>query len=196
MKRIAFIFHGTQGYPEENWFPWLKTELNQLGYFVIVPQFPTPENQSLSHWLRVMEPHLPLVNEETVFIGHSVGGIFALRLLEQLTAPVKSVCAVGSYIGLDGVTGYELSDEALFLQTPFNWEKIKANCRHPLIYHSDNDPNVTLNNGNALADHLGAELRFLPGRGHFNAASDTFEFPELLDDIRNLNRPASPAQAA
>lgn len=196
MKRIAFIFHGTQGYPEENWFPWLKTELNQLGFFVIVPQFPTPENQSLSHWLRVMEPHLPLVNDETVLIGHSVGGIFALRLLEQLTAPINAACLVGSYIGLDGVRGYDLSDEELFLQTPFNWKKINQNCRNRLVYHSDNDPNVTLNNGNALAEHLDSKLRFLPGRGHFNAASDTFQFPELRDDICNLNKPKSSAQAA
>ena len=37
-----FIIHGTEGYPEENWFPWLKKELEQKGHIVFVPQFPTP----------------------------------------------------------------------------------------------------------------------------------------------------------
>jgi len=37
----AFIIHGTGGYPEENWFPWLKKKLEEFNYKVFVPQFPT-----------------------------------------------------------------------------------------------------------------------------------------------------------
>ncbi len=29
--RNVFIFHGTEGYPEENWFPWLKEKLEAVG---------------------------------------------------------------------------------------------------------------------------------------------------------------------
>lgn len=36
----VFIFHGTEGYPEENWFPWMKRELEQNGCSAFVPQFP------------------------------------------------------------------------------------------------------------------------------------------------------------
>ena len=53
----AFIFHGTGGYPEENWFPWLKRELESLDYKVIVPQFPTPENQTLENWFAIFEKY-------------------------------------------------------------------------------------------------------------------------------------------
>ncbi|PIN68395.1 hydrolase, partial [Candidatus Woesearchaeota archaeon CG11_big_fil_rev_8_21_14_0_20_57_5] len=35
--KTVFIFHGTEGYPEENWFSWLKQELERIGYQVVVP---------------------------------------------------------------------------------------------------------------------------------------------------------------
>ena len=41
------IIHGSYGNPNENWFPWLKSELKKLKCNVFVPKFPTPENQSL-----------------------------------------------------------------------------------------------------------------------------------------------------
>lgn len=53
----AFIIHGVGGHPEENWFPWLKKELEKIGYRVFVPKFPTPEGQTLTNWLKTFEPY-------------------------------------------------------------------------------------------------------------------------------------------
>ena len=50
----AIIIHGTYGNPDENWFPWLKIELEKIGYQVYVPTFPTPENQNLEAWLKII----------------------------------------------------------------------------------------------------------------------------------------------
>lgn len=70
----AFIFHGTGGFPEENWFPWAKEQLENRGITVTVPQFPTPEGQSLAAWLEVMKPYVSDVTSETLLVGHSLGG--------------------------------------------------------------------------------------------------------------------------
>ena len=34
----VFLIHGSHGSPEENWFPWLKQELEKAGLEVIVPE--------------------------------------------------------------------------------------------------------------------------------------------------------------
>jgi hypothetical protein len=47
--RNIFIIHGSYGYPEENWFPWLKKELSKLGHRVFVPKFPIPANNEEGH---------------------------------------------------------------------------------------------------------------------------------------------------
>ena len=51
----VFIFHGVGGHPEENWFPWLSKKLEALGCKVFIPQFPTPENQTLDNWLKILD---------------------------------------------------------------------------------------------------------------------------------------------
>ena len=89
--QTIFIFHGTEGYPEENWFPWLKHELEQKGCKVFVPQFPSPPvvPSKISEWFEVLREYEKYINEETVIIGHSLGGVFTLRILERF-APGES----------------------------------------------------------------------------------------------------------
>lgn len=33
----AIIIHGAYGAPQENWFPWMRSQLEQIGYTVYVP---------------------------------------------------------------------------------------------------------------------------------------------------------------
>src|SRR5690349_20897890 len=77
-----FIIHGVGGTPEENWFPWLKTELEKRGHHVIVPQFPTPEGQTLENWLAVLKNYEEFIAPDSIFIGHSLGVHFVLDVAE------------------------------------------------------------------------------------------------------------------
>jgi hypothetical protein len=76
-----FIFHGAYGHPGENWFPWLKAELEKLGATVIVPKFPTPADQSLESWMNVVG--LYQIGPNDVLIGHSIGAALAMKILEE-----------------------------------------------------------------------------------------------------------------
>ena len=63
-KTNIFILHGTEGHPGENWFPWLKQELEQKGYNVIVPQFPTPLviPAKISEWFDILKDFQQYIN--------------------------------------------------------------------------------------------------------------------------------------
>jgi len=181
LPKTAFIFHGTAGDPDENWFPWLKAELEKQGVETIVPHFPTPKNQTLENWFKVMAPHQHKINADTIFVGHSLGGVFALRLLEQLKTPVRGVYFVGTPIGIQPVKNWECDQP--FTGAPFDWKKISNNGHKFSVYHSDDDPYVDLENGHQLAANLGVNLIFVPKAGHFNKAAGYLEFPQLLVDI-------------
>lgn len=182
----AFIFHGTEGYPEENWFPWLKNKLEAKGVKVIVPQFPTPPivAASVTEWFKALEPYESLITEKTILIGHSLGGIFALRILEQLKHPVKTVFLTGTPIGVKPILNYDR--DCAFSGFEFNWEVIKNRSKEFFVFQSDNDPFVSLANGEQLAKNLGTELSFIPHAGHFNAKAGYLKFDELWKKLEPL----------
>ena len=182
----VFIFHGTEGYPDENWFPWLKEKLEAKGHQVFVPQFPTPPvvPAKMVEWFGVLENYRQYINEDTIIIGHSLGGIFALRVLEGLGSPVKAVFLVGTPVGVRPILNYDR--DSSFSGFEFNWPKIKSNAKHFVVYQSDDDPYVGLDNGKELTKNLGVELTFIPNAGHFNARSGYTKFPDLLEKVEEI----------
>ncbi|MFA6489681.1 MAG: alpha/beta fold hydrolase [Candidatus Micrarchaeia archaeon] len=179
----AFIFHGTEGYPEENWFPWLKSELEKRGCATIVPQFPTPENQTLAGWFAAISKHEKELGTGTILIGHSLGGAFLLRLLER-GAKAKAVFLVGTPIGMGNVKNQKGDDD--FTGKAFDWKAIRKNCPSFFVIQSDNDPYVPIENGWELAKNLGVEMLFLPNCGHFNKAVGFTKFEFLLQKIETV----------
>ena len=77
------------------------------------------------------------------------------------------------------------SDEK-FSGFEFNWERIRKGAGHFEVYHSDNDPYVSLGNGKELAKQLGVDLTFIPNAGHINAESGYTKFGQILEDIKKI----------
>lgn len=129
MQSNVFIFHGTEGYPEENWFPWLKEKLEAKGCKVFVPQFPSPpgEPAQISSWFDVLKDYEFQIDADTILIGHSLGGTFALRILEKLKHPVKAAFLVGTPIGIRPILNYD-RDNA-FSGFIFDWPAIKKSAK-------------------------------------------------------------------
>ncbi|HVO86710.1 MAG TPA: alpha/beta hydrolase [Candidatus Binatia bacterium] len=182
----VFIFHGTEGYPEENWFPWMKKELESKGCEVIVPQFPSPPvvPAKIAEWFDVLRPYLDGMDKNTIIIGHSLGGVFTLRVLEKLKKPIKAAFLTGTPIGVKPILNYDR--DIAFSGFTFDWELIRKNCKHFEVYQSDDDPYVGLENGKELSSHLGVKLNFIPNAGHFNKKAGYVKFETLRDRLLTI----------
>jgi predicted alpha/beta hydrolase family esterase len=177
----VFIVHGVGGYPEENWFPWLKSELESLDCNVFVPQFPTPENQTLDGWLAVLDKYRGYLNGGSIVVGHSLGVSFLLNVLEENR--IRAAFLVAGFVGkIDNEF-----DEGMktFAQREFKWDKIKRNCRKFYIFYSDNDPYVKARKAKELSERLGTDAILVKNAGHFNTASGYTRFDFLLEMIKN-----------
>ncbi len=178
--RNAFIFHGACGHPQENWFPWLKSELEKSGCRVFVPKFPTPEGQTLDNWMAVLEKYRAHLTPDSILIGHSLGVPFLLNVLEK--CPCRAAFLVAGFTGIAG----NKFDPGMktFAQREFSWEKIRKNCKRFYVFNSDNDPYIRLEKGKELALDLGTHLILVKGAGHFNESAGYAKFPILLELIK------------
>ena len=182
-----FIIHGIYANPKANWFPWLKRELESRGHEVIVPKFPTPLDQSLESWHRVFANYENKINEETVFIGHSLGASFILSYLEKTNKKIKAAFLVAGFFKLLNSPYDEINKS--FIDKEFNWNKIKNNCEKFVVIASDNDEYISLDMGKELAKNLKAESKIVHNGGHLNKESGYDKFPRLLDLISKINNP-------
>lgn len=176
----AFIFYGIGGSVTENWFPWMKAELAKKGIDAVIPAFPNANTPMLDQWLRFFEETYK-TDSDSIFIGHSLGCAFALRLLEKTKSPVGATFLVSPVWKSPPNTFAPLL--TTFTEAPYNWATIKKNAGKVQIIHSDNDPYLPLPYAKELTSHLSCNMTVIPGGGHFNEEAGYKSFPYLRDSL-------------
>ncbi len=175
----VIIVHGLGANSRDNWFPWLKGELERLGCSVIVPDFPRSNTPKLEEWLSEFHKQNKQIDENTILIGHSLGCSFIFNALELRSAPLKAVFLVAGFVGL--LKNAEMTPLiSEFSDKDFDWERIRGNCKKFYVINSDNDPYVPLENAYQLALNLATEVKVVKGAGHFSI----YEIPELLEMVK------------
>lgn len=179
----VLILHGTGNTSAGNWFPWLSQELVKRGFEVWAPDLPQSsqpdEERYLNHIFSNKEWKF---TPETIIVGHSSGGVAALRLLQRLPEDtvIDRCITVGAFTnthGWDSILG--------LFRTPIDYGEIKKHAKKFIVYHSDDDPHVPIEDAKELQKALDAEFVFIPGQGHFNLEKGPQygEFPALLEKI-------------
>lgn len=161
------------GSTRDNWFPYVKTELEKLGIQVIAADFPDSYVCRASIWLPFVE-NLG-TDEQTILIGYSTGAIAAMRYAENHKI-LGSVLVAGYHTDL----GDKLEKEAGYFDTPWEWGKIKAHQKFIIQFHSNNDSLVPRQEARFVHEKLGTEYYEVNKNGHFWDST----FPELVEAIK------------
>lgn len=179
------LIHGAYGSRDENWFPWLRLELHRLGQHVHIPEFPTPEGQSLDSWMRAFKNYRRYLKPDTVLIGHSLGPAFILSLLEGLKKPVRASFMIAGFIGKLGISEFD-GLNTTFTDREFDWKAIRKNCGKFRFIASRNDPYVPVEKVRQLAKLVKRRPRVIKDAGHFNEECRFRQFEALLKEIKRL----------
>ena len=191
MAKRVFIIHGWDGYPENCWFPWLKKELEAKGFLVFAPAMPNPEAPEIKSWVSHLNSVVKEPDENTYFVGHSIGCQIILRYLEQLPSEIKIggvVCVAGFFRLLYLETEEEKELAKPWLETKIDFEKIKTHTNKIIAIFSDNDPDVDLGDKELFEKHLNATTFVEHNKGHFSDDAGIKDLPVLLEELLKISK--------
>ena len=159
-----------------SWKRWLHHALGEE-YDIILPEMPGASNAQYEEWKLWMEKLIPLLNDEIILVGHSLGASFLVKYLSEAPCPKK---VLGVFLVS---TPFDTDSDGYSLASFSHQGKIKLQNQNVYLYHSKDDPAVPFSAMEKFQKALPhAHARAFEDRRHMNQ----LEFPELADDIKAL----------
>ncbi|MES2225799.1 MAG: alpha/beta fold hydrolase [Patescibacteria group bacterium] len=191
MKRVILV-HGWDGAPEDGWFPWLKKELEGKGFEVVVPALPDSTSPKIENWVPSLASATGTADEETYFVGHSMGCQTIIRYLETLPEGVKVGGAIFVAGFLRALTGLETDEEEEiarnFIDAPLDLDSVRSHLNRSVAIFSDNDPWVPVTNAEDFKEKLGSEVVIQHEQSHFNEGAGFTELPIALEKLLGITQ--------
>lgn len=175
MDMKIVLIHGYKASPRTNFFPWLNEELRKKGYEVICPDLPNPESPDPEEWTKFLVEAVGPIDDETIILGHSIGGAAALRFLEaaEMYSTPKACILVSTpwMIKSEQFRGFFLSE--------LDFDVLMWKASRFVVVHSKDDTVIPFDHAKKYEDVLHAKLVETDGAGHFQGE----QYPVLLNVI-------------
>jgi len=92
-KPNFLILHGYTGRTDKNFIPWFKKELEDQGFEVQAPQMPNTDSPVESEQVDYVIKNCR-IDEHTIIVGHSLGAVVAIKVLQKLNRPIAGLILV------------------------------------------------------------------------------------------------------
>jgi predicted alpha/beta hydrolase family esterase len=180
-----FIIHGTYGSNKGNWFPWLKEQLENKGLECIVPQFLIGNEQNYDNWKIVLDSYSNKIDEDTIFIGHSLAPIFIIKYLLEKKIKIKALILVSGFNNYYVNEEYDKCNKSFYINES-NISDIHNYCNSIYCLYSNNDPYIKLSELERFANALDAKKYLIKDGGHLNSEFGYIKFDEILSIIEEV----------
>ena len=166
-------------YKRIKWSDSLRQELGSK-FDVLLPKMPNPMNARYSEWKILFKKIAPLLENNVILIGHSLGAMFLVKYLSENKFP-KRILATLLVSAPYNNKGIEESLGDFIL--PKSLDKLNKQGGKIFIYQSKDDLVVPYSHFEKYKKALpNAIIKEFKKRGHFNQP----KFPELIKDIKRL----------
>lgn len=183
MMYKVLLLHGYNGVPKV--FEWLKEELTNKGYTVIIPNFPIQENARYNQWKSILDGFKNKLNEELIVIGHSIGNRLIIKYLYENKLNVKLYISLAGFSDVYKVEGREELNNAIkdFNIIEEELENFRQNVKKKYCIYSDNDHIVPFHILERYPIAIDGIPVLIKGIGHMGKKSNIVEIPRVLKII-------------
>lgn len=148
------------------------------GFDVYSPSMPNANNAKYMEWKMWFEKIVPLMANEVILVGHSLGGIFLVKYLSEETFPKRILATFLVAAPFNTPIEHPLADFVLVKDL----EGLRKQGGKTFVYHSVDDVVVPYANAELYQRALPeAVFRSFSDRGHFNQG----RFVEVERDIQS-----------
>ena len=182
MKNI-YLIHCWDGTANDGWYPWLEEQIKSPNinfYRLAMPNTATPK---IEEWVNKITAEVKSLDENTYFIGHSIGCQAIMRFLENKSNKIGGCLFVAPWLELlpAAIADKESYNIALpWLKTPINFANIKQLTNNIHCLFSDNDYWVAQDQAELFANKLKANIYCVSNKGHISQEDGVYELPEIL----------------
>jgi len=195
VTKTVYIVPRWAGTAENDWYPWLKSQLaaasaeDGVNYQVRalnMPAWDLPVIERAVDYLREVLPPSQL-NENVILVGHSVGCLAILHYLasvakEEEPRKIGGVLCVAGWFSVDS----PWQDILNWMHAPVEYEAARTLIPQDklMVLLSDDDPYTSgyKENEQLWVERLESQVSILSGRQHFSAELDL----DVRDAVRDL----------
>ncbi|PIR87937.1 MAG: hypothetical protein COU10_01885 [Candidatus Harrisonbacteria bacterium CG10_big_fil_rev_8_21_14_0_10_45_28] len=159
---------------------WKSTLQEKLGpdFEVLQPRMPGSDDAVYGQWQTLFNRIIPLLNEEVILIGHSLGGAFLAKYLVENDFYKK----ITALILIAAPTNEELEPLGEF-KPRRTFRALNRKAEKIYLLYSQDDPVVPISNLKEFQENIEkAKTIIFEDKGHFNQE----EFPELVKLIQSI----------
>ena len=184
MKKV-FLVHCWDGTSNDGWYPWIEQELKKYNAEVIIFDMPNTANPTIEEWVSTLNEKVDKLDEETYFMGHSIGCQTIIRYLEtKEITKIGGILFVAPWLDLlpEAVEDEDSYNTAYpWIHTPINFAKVKEFSENINCIFSNDDYFVDLNQEQEFKQKLNAKTIIVNEKGHISQDDDVFELDEILE---------------
>lgn len=183
--KTAYIIHGWGRDSNLAWIKNLEKKLKEKNFEVYAFDMPNTFAPKIEEWVKFLEQQINSenINEETWFVGHSIGAQTIMRFLEKLHKhkKIKGCIFVAPWLNLINLEQEEMQIAHPWINSKIDFGRILDHCNNFTCIFSNNDPYVHLDEADKFKTNLGAKIIIKKNQKHFEEVEN---IPEVLEELK------------
>jgi len=178
----VIVVHGYTAGPDENWYPWIQQKAKEEQVSLKVLRLDPSTTPRLETWQKQMQEQIEGIDENSIFIAHSLGTIAALHYLSHKLKQqkIKQLVLIAGFNGRLG----RLEEVNPFIDAAqIDLDLLKQQIQERVVIYSEGDDRVTPKFSLEQAESLDAQVIKAQHFGHFIDSQGCTELPEVWQSI-------------